>query len=103
MGYFPNGTAGDYYEAEFCNKCIHQAQKDEEPGCPVMMAHMLYAYQLCNQKDDPGKVILDLLIPETKDGIGNERCAMFKHRTGVSERHLRDWAKYKEIMAEASI
>lgn len=102
MGYFPNGTSGDYYEAEFCNKCIHQAQGDDDPDCMVMMAHMLYAYQLCNEKDHPGKHILDLLIPISKDGVGNDKCAMFKHRDGLTAKHLRDWEKYKAIMNEAS-
>jgi len=64
------------------------------------MAHTLYSYELCNAKDDPGKRILDMLIPPTADGVGCAKCAMFRDRDGLSEKHLRDWAKYKAIMAE---
>ena len=68
MGYFPNGSAGDYFERTHCNKCAHE---NEEKGCPVMLAHVLYSYELCNEKKHPGKVILDMLIPD-----GEASCAM---------------------------
>jgi hypothetical protein len=75
MGYFSNGTAGMDYEAEYCEKCAHFGPEDG-PGCPVWAAHLLWAYELCNDKESPGKKMLDMLIPRGKDG-GNERCAMF--------------------------
>ena len=75
MGYFPNGTAGDAYEAEFCNRCAHE---DEEKGCPVMMAHILHAYGE-NGKGSPAEQILEMLIPRKADGF-NDRCAMFVPR-----------------------
>lgn len=74
MGYFSNGTEGDLYESRYCNRCVHE---DDEKGCPVMLAHILYAYELCNEEKHPGKVMLDLLIPRSKDGCGNEQCVMF--------------------------
>ncbi len=41
-----------------------------------MDAHFLYAYDLCNEKEPPGKVILDMLIPvDAQDDAG--KCAMF--------------------------
>jgi len=101
MGYFPNMTAWEFWAADNCFKCAHWPKDDDAPGCPVEMAHTLYCYELCNS-DSPGKVILDLLIPNTKDGLGCEKCAMFQPRNGVTEKHLRDWAKYKAIMAEAA-
>lgn len=102
MGYFPNATAWDDWAADNCFKCDHWPKDDDGPPCPVEHAHMLYCYDLCNEGGTPGKTILDLLIPETKDGLGCEKCAMFRPRHGVTEKHLRDWEKYKAIMAEAS-
>jgi hypothetical protein len=72
MGYFANGTEGDMFEASQCAKCVHD---NDETGCPVMLAHVLYSYVLCNEKEHPGKVILDMLIP--RKGAYNEDCAMF--------------------------
>lgn len=100
MGYFSNACEGDGYEAQWCNKCEHQGRGDDDAGCPVMLAHILYAYELCNEKEHPGKVMLDLMIPPNKSGLGNAKCTMFKPRNGATERHLRDWQKYKAAMAE---
>lgn len=71
MGYFSNGTEGMMYEQRFCDHCIHQ--KPDDGGCAVMLAHLLHNYDECNKPDS----ILHLLIPRSKDGIGNEQCAMF--------------------------
>jgi hypothetical protein len=98
MGYFPNGSSWADWASDNCFKCAHWPQDDDAPGCPVEMAHNLYNYDFCNEKDHPAKVILDMLIPETKDGLGCERCAMFKDRDKLTDKHLRDWAKYKAIM-----
>lgn len=73
MGYFPNGTEGEAYEAHYCAKCIHRDGPDGKSGCSVMLAHLLHNYDECNKPDS----ILHLLIPRVKDGIGNERCTMF--------------------------
>ena len=75
MAYFSNGTEGMDYMARYCDKCVHQSM---DGACPVMDAHMLYAYDLCNKKEDPGKVILDMLIPEGKSGPA--QCAMFRRK-----------------------
>lgn len=89
MGYFPNGTAGDMYEEEYCSRCIHQGGKDG-PGCPVMLAHILHNYKECNNDDS----ILLLLIPRDKDGW-NEKCGMFvesaKTHKGKLPEHLKEW------------
>lgn len=71
MGYFPNGTSGEAYEAQFCSRCIHQ--KLDDGGCAVWLAHMLHNYDECNKPDS----ILNLLSPRAKDRPGNEECAMF--------------------------
>lgn len=98
MGYFPNMTSWEIWAVDNCFKCAHWPKDEDGPYCPVAMAHELYSYELCNDTG-PGRVILDLLIPEAKDG-GCERCAMFKDRHGLTDKHLRDWEKYKAVMAE---
>ncbi len=78
MGYFSNGTEVEMFQSLWCNRCAHD-HFGSDTGCPVMNAHWLYAYELCNDKEHPGKVILDMLIPETPDGF-NDKCAMFKEK-----------------------
>lgn len=82
MGYFPNGTAGDAYEAEHCARCVHgDNYRSDDKGCPIMLAHVLYSYELCNQEKHPGKVMLDMFIP--REGAGNSRCVMFVDAASV--------------------
>jgi hypothetical protein len=87
MGYFPNGTAGEMFEAEYCSKCVHNT----DAGCPTMMAHVIFGYKLCNAKENEGKQILDMLIP-IKDGGWNDGCAMF-HAATQSELEARQFEK----------
>lgn len=74
MGYFSNGSEGDWYERTYCDRCIHQGP-DDGPGCAVMLAHLLHNYQECNNKES----ILHLLIPRKPDGF-NDQCAMFREK-----------------------
>lgn len=107
MAYFPNGTAGEIYEAEYCSRCIHGMRGEDDPGCAVWLAHLLYSYELCNKKDEPGKVILDLLIPQSENGLGAEQCAMFRPHADAeaTEAELRRLAnqpqKYAAALAES--
>jgi hypothetical protein len=91
MGYFSNGTEGAMFEEAWCSRCVHSdlgpgQELGVDPPCPVWMAHTLYAYELCNEEEHPGKVILDMLIPrkivKASDGydIGVNECAMFQPR-----------------------
>ncbi len=73
MGYFSNGTEGEIYHDEYCSKCVH----NKNDGCPVMGLHMLYSYELCNEKNNHGKIMLDELIPPSKDNCWNDQCTMF--------------------------
>jgi len=100
MGYFPNMTSWECWATDNCFRCSHWPKDDDAPACPVEMAHSLYSYELCNEKEHPGKIILDLLIPIGK--IDNKKCAMFSPRNGVTDKHLKDWEKYKAAMAEAA-
>jgi len=87
MAYFANGTEGLMYQESYCFRCEHWEQRPGESaeGCPIWDAHLLYAYELCNEDNHPGKVILDMLIPEREhtfsDGITHSvpaECRLFK-------------------------
>ena len=80
------------FEEAWCSRCAHsdhRAGKEigdrDNPPCPVWMAHSLYAYQLGGEKskDDPGKVILDMLLSHEMvtasdgHGIPENECKMF--------------------------
>ena len=71
MGYFANGTDGYDYMARYCDRCVHNFPDDEELGCPVMDAHMLWNYEECNKEDS----ILHKIIP--RDGVRNGECVFF--------------------------
>jgi hypothetical protein len=71
MGYFSNGSEGEYYEEQFCNHCIHQ----NDP-CAVWGAHLFSNYQECNNKAS----ILHQLIPMDDCGR-NLDCKMFKRKS----------------------
>ena len=74
MAYFPNGTSAIDYEETYCIHCIHHGGPDGV--CAIMDAHMMFNYDECNND----KSILNILIPQTADGLGNKECAMFKAR-----------------------
>jgi len=68
MGYFSNGSEGMDFEARYCDKCVHQ-----EDGCAVWLAHLEHNYDECNNPDS----ILHILIPRSKEHLGNDQCKMF--------------------------
>jgi hypothetical protein len=70
MGYFSNGSEAEYYQAKYCNNCIHDLSKH---GCPVMELHWLWNYDSNNDEDK--KLVLDMFIPP--DGVFNGKCLMF--------------------------
>lgn len=72
MGYFSNGTEGMDYEAQFCDRCVHQGPEDG-PGCMVWMLHFLHNYDECNNEDS----MLHVLIPRSEDKLSNKQCTMF--------------------------
>ena len=80
MAYFSNGSEGDYYEAKFCDRCVHQ---NSETGCPVWNLHMLWNYEAVGEKPlFPATAAkahaLNTLWPT--DGVHNAQCAMFHER-----------------------
>lgn len=77
MGYFSNGTDGESYEQRYCSRCIHSQDDPGKPVCPVMLAHILYAYEECGSKSNAAH-ILNILIP--REGAANAQCTMFVER-----------------------
>lgn len=80
MAYFPNGTAHEAWAVENCNKCANyyhlqpeHPDYDAEKNCPIELAHLLFNYE-----SEAHQEVLDVLIPQTKDGLGAEQCRMFR-------------------------
>ena len=73
MGYFPNGTSGRAYQQQYCENCVHDVNQD----CVVWFAHIVTKY--CDKDGETSEAgnVLDMLIPETDDGIGCKQCKMF--------------------------
>lgn len=96
MGYFSNGTEGLSFEEHFCSNCAHMPKADDQ-CCPVWSAHLFFAYELCNQKKHPGKVILDMLIE--RDEKGGQRCVMFIPQAKVGpKRHEAQKAELQALL-----
>ena len=92
MGYFSNSDAGMAYEAQWCASCHHY----KEGGCAVLLAHMLHNYDQCN--DDDGS--LHVLIPQSKDGLGNLKCRM--HITETERRGPRKDKRQASMFKEGA-
>lgn len=69
MGYFSNGFECVDYQEQYCCNCVH----DKNMDCPIWLAHLMYNSEGANTSEH----ILHLLIPRTKDRLGNEKCSMF--------------------------
>lgn len=72
MAYFSNGTEGEAYEGNICERCAHYKDGGDGETCPVWMVHLLYNY---SAEGSETQAILDTLIP--RRGIYNDLCAMF--------------------------
>jgi hypothetical protein len=69
MGYFSNGTEGDFYRERYCDCC----EFDKDESCPIWNMHVQHCY---NGSAD-AKHILDSLIPRSKDKLDNDTCFFF--------------------------
>jgi hypothetical protein len=74
VGYFSNGSEGDSYRAQFCDKCANDGDEKDDTGCAVFDAHLLYNYE--QHKDEGVRKVLNTLIP--REGIWNAQCRMFR-------------------------
>ena len=75
MGYFSNGTEGTNYMETYCFNCVNWKEDDYGTSCPVWDLHIRYSYELCNNKENEGKQMLDYLIPIK--ACKNLECKMF--------------------------
>ena len=85
MGYFPNGTAGEMYEAKWCSRCVHHLGGEHE-SCPIMVLHFLWNYDACNGNEEDATDLakarhLALGVFIEQKGAGNEECTMFHEGT----------------------
>lgn len=72
MGYFSNGSEGDYYQSEYCDHCVHDTRNDESIDCcPVWEMHEM----LNDEKEIRIRIVLNNFIPRDKQG--NKQCVMF--------------------------
>lgn len=69
MGCFSSGSEAMEYQGRYCERCVH----NKKQNCPVWLLHLMHNYAECNK---PGS-FLHVLIPRTKDGLGNEQCRLF--------------------------
>ena len=77
MGYFSNGSEGEFYRAQYCDRCVHD-RGGEGPGCPVWGMHLMDNYKQ-NRTNGEGMEIkgrLEMFIPSDEHG-GNKQCVMF--------------------------
>ena len=74
MGYFSNGSEGMDYEERWCDRCANR-RSGQRVECPILSMHSLWNYDACKDKEKDWA--LQLFIPRTKDGLGNEQCRMF--------------------------
>jgi hypothetical protein len=79
MGYFANGSEGISYMEQWCSHCSNCGDDKYEFGCSVWDLHTLFQGDRDSSPDGgPVGRTLDALIPRTEDGLGNERCTMFR-------------------------
>lgn len=81
MGYFPNGMSGEYYQEQYCSRCLNE-DAEAERWCPIWNWHLLHNYEECNKPDS----WLHKLIP--RDGVHNGQCVMFVERPPEPEDSL---------------
>lgn len=80
MAYFPNGSAGDAYESQWCRTCVHSGK--DGTRCAVMLAHVLFSYTAKGDTKDA----LDTLIPMDAKGLYATKCTMFITREQVTRK-----------------
>ena len=87
MAYFSNGSEGDNYTSQYCDRCVNWRDMNDGrgAGCPVWDIHLLYAYEECNNKGN-AKAILDTLIPMNPKTHFAEQCAMFQPNARTEQR-----------------
>lgn len=96
MGYFSNGIEGVGYREKWCDRCIHD---NDAAGiyCPVWTLHLAHNYEGANDKGH----FLHSLIPQSADGLSNERCTMFIDRGLLSNLQIQRFESDRSAIARA--
>ena len=79
MGYFSNGSEGEFFQAKYCERCVNSEHHNggEFVGCAIWDAHLLFV-DCSRTKGEPNDVagVLNMLIPE--DDACNGQCKLFR-------------------------
>jgi hypothetical protein len=104
MAYFSNGSEGDRFQAEYCDRCVHW---NPEKGCPIFDAHLLFNYQECDSGSN-AEMILNMLIPEIENEHGTfpGECSMFHNahccQTSSDKRMVETWIPFPQVLPDAA-
>lgn len=76
MAYFPNGSSGDRYMEQWCERCKNWKRREDEDteGCPIWDMHLSWNY---STKDKTAMDILNHFIPMDKK-YNPLQCRMFE-------------------------
>ena len=83
MAYFSNGSEGEQFREENCDRCVH----DLKQGCAIWLLHLTRNYEQLKETPD-GKAVkemLNTLIPQDKDGFAR-KCSLFHSFTEAEEK-----------------
>lgn len=71
MGYFSNGTEGDFYLDRYCFRCKNWKTRNDDPGesCPIWEAHLFHNGESVFMQT------LNSFIP--REGGWNKECVFF--------------------------
>ena len=75
MGYFPNGSSAEIFQATFCAHCVNWRHDEatDSYGCPIMDLHLFWNYDAVGaDKDETKEAGLSMFIPKDCSG-----CKMF--------------------------
>jgi hypothetical protein len=75
MAYFSNGSSGDRYMENWCERCRNFKRREDEDteGCPIWDLHLMYNY---NENELHAKM-RDHFIPMDKK-YNPQQCRMFE-------------------------
>ena len=87
MAYFPNGSSGMQYQAQYCDNCwnYRDLKDGRGHGCPIWDFHMVSNYDQNRNTTVGGfyKDSLEHFIPTKKDGIYADKCTMFLSKNEI--------------------
>ena len=64
MAYFPNGSSGDYLDAQCADCPANKNAGSDGPQCPILHVQLLYNYDQLDKGQEKLKSAMELLIGE---------------------------------------